>query len=145
MQRTYDLDSCNHIFANQVFLGLGLPWMIGAFYWSSEGRTKEWEVRIQQKKPALLTNPDLKDGGFVVVAGTFKLPTGICFSFSFCESMDPTVDRELYKRYIRTIARLLCFQRSASLICSCSPERIYLNKYPHNLPPTQQQDPWATR
>jgi len=53
-----------------VFLGLGLPWMIGAFYWSNEGRTREWELKIYQKKPALLNNALLKDGGFVVVAGS---------------------------------------------------------------------------
>ncbi|CAD7941387.1 unnamed protein product [Amoebophrya sp. A120] len=53
-----------------VFLGLGLPWMIGAFYWNAEGRTPEWEAKIAQKKLSLLTNPDLKDGGFVVVAGS---------------------------------------------------------------------------
>ncbi|CAD7929361.1 unnamed protein product [Amoebophrya sp. A25] len=53
-----------------VFLGLGLPWMIGAFYWQSEGRTPDWENTILQKKASLLTRSDLKDGGFVVVAGS---------------------------------------------------------------------------
>merc|ERR1719195_1873832 len=25
-----------------VFLGLGLPWTMGALYWKSQGRTQEW-------------------------------------------------------------------------------------------------------
>ena len=31
--------------AVNVFLGLGLPWMIGALYWHIKGATPEWQVR----------------------------------------------------------------------------------------------------
>ena len=30
-----------------VFLGLGLPWMIGALYWHIKGATPEWQVRAR--------------------------------------------------------------------------------------------------
>ena len=46
-----------------VFLGLGLPWMIGALYWPMVGATAEWQARY----------PDLvaayPNGGFVVRSG----------------------------------------------------------------------------
>jgi len=49
--------------AVNVLLGLGLPWMIGALYWSHVGATDEW----------IATYPDLHPlyphGGFVVRAG----------------------------------------------------------------------------
>ena len=47
----------------QVLLGLGLPWMMGAFYWASMGATPEWKAAY----------PDMATlypgGGFVVRAG----------------------------------------------------------------------------
>jgi len=46
-----------------VFLGLGLPWMMGAFYWSSAGATDEWKARYPELSQ---TYPD---GAFVVAAG----------------------------------------------------------------------------
>lgn len=59
-----------------VFLGLGLPWMIGAFYWSG-GRTSEWETKYvsgpcESKKGWLgdLDSIDNNDAVFVVEAGT---------------------------------------------------------------------------
>lgn len=46
-----------------VFLGLGMPWTIGALYWAKMGPTEEWKARY----------PDLAvlypDGGFAVPAG----------------------------------------------------------------------------
>lgn len=45
-----------------VFLGLGMPWTLGALYWSIRGPTEEWKLRY----------PDMVDrypqGGFIVVA-----------------------------------------------------------------------------
>eukprot|EP00929_Paragymnodinium_shiwhaense_P118254 TRINITY_DN90192_c0_g1_i1.p1 TRINITY_DN90192_c0_g1~~TRINITY_DN90192_c0_g1_i1.p1 ORF type:complete len:822 (+),score=227.75 TRINITY_DN90192_c0_g1_i1:178-2643(+) len=52
-----------------VFLGLGLPWSIGAFYWTSKGQTQEWLQdygHLHDGEMAL----DYPDGGFVVSAGT---------------------------------------------------------------------------
>merc|ERR1719386_228845 len=49
-----------------VFLGLGLPWAIGALYWNSEGPTDEWVKKY----------PDIyavyPDGGFAVPAGSLS-------------------------------------------------------------------------
>jgi solute carrier family 8 (sodium/calcium exchanger) len=46
-----------------VFLGLGLPWVIGALYWSGPV-TDEWIL----KYPEIHTQ--YPDGGFAVPAGT---------------------------------------------------------------------------
>lgn len=47
-----------------VFLGLGMPWMAAAFYWTHNGQTDEWKTR----------NPEYidkyPDGGFIVRAGS---------------------------------------------------------------------------
>lgn len=58
-----------------VFLGLGLPWMIGAFYWSAEGPTGAWK----EKYGSILTTDEgafiadrYSDGGFVVKAGALS-------------------------------------------------------------------------
>jgi len=58
-----------------VFLGIGLPWMIGAIYWKSQGPTAEWVT----KYPGMLAI--YPDGGFIVQSG------GLAFSvavFSCC-------------------------------------------------------------
>jgi len=55
-----------------VFLGLGLPWSVGALVWSSRGATQEWQDRIYKGK----TYKDhgfmdrYPDGGFLVPAGS---------------------------------------------------------------------------
>jgi solute carrier family 8 (sodium/calcium exchanger) len=63
-----------------VFLGLGLPWLIGSIYWAVQGRTADWEKAVEDtylkaynKEEAnvefqkfLRDNPD---GGFYVRAG----------------------------------------------------------------------------
>merc|ERR1719506_1489925 len=33
-----------------VFLGLGLPWTVGALVWSSRGPSTEWKEHIYKKK-----------------------------------------------------------------------------------------------
>merc|ERR1719183_3437456 len=30
-----------------VFLGLGLPWMVGAMYWAATGKTDEWTSKYK--------------------------------------------------------------------------------------------------
>jgi len=64
-----------------VFLGLGLPWLIAAIYWSNEGRTAQWEKEVwavyqnayDSKSEALnefnKLLSDNPDGGFFVRAG----------------------------------------------------------------------------
>lgn len=49
--------------AVNVFLGIGLPWMLAAIYWHIEGPTAEW----QAKHPAQFA--EYPGGGFVVEAG----------------------------------------------------------------------------
>ena len=49
--------------AVNVFLGLGLPWLIGAIYWSQKGATAEWISRY----PELYKQ--YPGGGFAVPAG----------------------------------------------------------------------------
>merc|ERR1719265_1436279 len=51
-----------------VFLGLGLPWMIGALYWTAGGPTDEWNSTYCLKDYAM---PFIKEGSaaFVVEAG----------------------------------------------------------------------------
>merc|ERR1711881_592005 len=48
-----------------VFLGLGLPWLMGAIYWNMQGATPEWKAKyagedVVEKYP---------NGGFTVIAG----------------------------------------------------------------------------
>jgi len=60
--------------AVNVLLGLGLPWMIGALYWSQMGATDEW----------VATYPDIAQhypgGAFVVRAGdlVFSVAVFVC-------------------------------------------------------------------
>merc|ERR1712157_240161 len=51
-----------------VFLGLGLPWMIGSFKWKFGGATTEWKEKYADKS---WVQDYTKDGGaaFVVEAG----------------------------------------------------------------------------
>jgi solute carrier family 8 (sodium/calcium exchanger) len=60
-----------------VFLGLGLPWTIGAIVWFLEGATPEW----QQKYSAESVVVDYPDGGFVVIAGDLGFSVIV---FSIC-------------------------------------------------------------
>mmetsp|Transcript_135038 Transcript_135038/g.248435 ORF Transcript_135038/g.248435 Transcript_135038/m.248435 type:complete len:1058 (-) Transcript_135038:77-3250(-) len=55
-----------------VFLGLGLPWSVGAFVWNSRGPTSEWKSRIYKGKTFEDHGffKDYPDGGFIVPAGS---------------------------------------------------------------------------
>lgn len=50
-----------------VFLGLGLPWMIGGIYWKARGLNPSWERKYRQVEGVLSEYPD--GGKFVVVGG----------------------------------------------------------------------------
>jgi len=65
-----------------VFLGLGLPWTIGAIYWTSNGATEGWTEGYHEFLTELGTY-DLsgKKAMFVVKAGTLGLSVAI---FTFC-------------------------------------------------------------
>merc|ERR1712113_505046 len=54
-----------------VFLGLGMPWTIGAVYWKSQGVTDSWlEHRTKGQQYSDLYYADHPDGGFMVPAGS---------------------------------------------------------------------------
>jgi hypothetical protein len=48
-----------------VFLGLGLPWSIGAIVWKLRGASDEWKMKYAGETVVA----DYPDGGFVVIAG----------------------------------------------------------------------------
>merc|ERR1719424_2428166 len=56
-----------------VFLGLGLPWVIGTFYWQGSGKTEEWIYRYPEQH---LT---YADGGLVVLSGDLTFSV-LCFT-----------------------------------------------------------------
>jgi solute carrier family 8 (sodium/calcium exchanger) len=57
-----------------VFLGLGLPWVIAAAYWEYYGATEVWKARV---------GPDMvklyPEGGFIVRAGDLSFTIGVFF------------------------------------------------------------------
>lgn len=56
-----------------VFLGLGLPWTMGAFYWDSSGRTEEWDRRFWKGSTYKeLWGDTYPNGGFLVPAGSLS-------------------------------------------------------------------------
>jgi len=64
-----------------VFLGLGLPWMMGAIYWKVKGATPEW-TRRGQDIGWLRDLPHIRDnyastGAFVVPGGTLGTSVGV--------------------------------------------------------------------
>jgi len=62
-----------------VFLGLGLPWMFGALYWSSVGPTTQW--RDKYSYDADIGQAVKQSGGFVVKAGNLAFSVIV---FSSC-------------------------------------------------------------
>ncbi|CAE8595502.1 unnamed protein product, partial [Polarella glacialis] len=50
-----------------VFLGLGLPWSVGAIYWAIQGRTEEWQARYSST--ANFETFNTGGGKFVVLGG----------------------------------------------------------------------------
>jgi len=61
-----------------VFLGLGLPWMIASIYWTATGSTAQWRA----KYPTIA--PNYPDGGFVVVAGDLVYSVSVFCLTAFC-------------------------------------------------------------
>lgn len=48
-----------------VFLGLGLPWLMGAIFWNGEGASTKWKETYASETVV----DKYPDGGFVVIAG----------------------------------------------------------------------------
>ena len=47
-----------------VFLGLGIPWIMGSIYWSS-GKTSEWTLNVFMMKKGKMLIEDNPDGGLI--------------------------------------------------------------------------------
>merc|ERR1719443_573014 len=62
-----------------VFLGLGLPWMIASIYWTFGGASEEWRERIARHDEHIVEM--YPNGAFVVMAGDLGFSV---MSFSSC-------------------------------------------------------------
>jgi len=62
-----------------VFLGLGMPWTIGAIYWNAQGATSEWTAMYKDSKFNVVT--EYPDGGFIVESGDLGFSVIV---FSIC-------------------------------------------------------------
>jgi len=63
-----------------VFLGLGLPWVMGSIYWKMAGKTNTWKEEYRVLNPELLVGPD-SEGRFIVLGGDLGISVAI---FSCC-------------------------------------------------------------
>jgi len=65
-----------------VFLGLGLPWMIAALHWSFVGKDAAWDAKYQQAEGLDWLGPKgSRKQGFVVMAGSLGFSVTV---FSIC-------------------------------------------------------------
>merc|ERR1712241_1127186 len=71
-----------------VFLGLGLPWMVASIYWQKNGPDEEWRLRY----PDLLA--DYPNGGFAVRAGDLGFAV-VVFSMCSCMALATIVYRRM--------------------------------------------------
>merc|ERR1711904_670738 len=73
-----------------VFLGLGLPWLIGAIYWSSadDDLMKDWGKKYKDETVV----DKYPDGGFVVIAGDLGFSV-IVFCLCACTTIGTLVLR----------------------------------------------------
>lgn len=67
-----------------VFLGLGMPWLMGACYWTSMGATDEWKAMYANSKANVVA--EYPAGGFVVEAGDLGFSV-IVFSICACATI----------------------------------------------------------
>eukprot|EP00933_Yihiella_yeosuensis_P015833 TRINITY_DN13680_c2_g1_i2.p1 TRINITY_DN13680_c2_g1~~TRINITY_DN13680_c2_g1_i2.p1 ORF type:complete len:571 (+),score=111.82 TRINITY_DN13680_c2_g1_i2:201-1715(+) len=76
-----------------VFLGLGLPWMIGAIYWLAKGADSKWNSKY-------LLDPDVpsafKEGVFVVKAGNLAFSVMIFTTCAIACIVSLLVRRRVY-------------------------------------------------
>jgi len=63
-----------------VFFGLGLPWLIAAIYWQSNGQTDEWRERYAHVDGGALIER-YPDGAFVVLSGSLGFSVTV---FTIC-------------------------------------------------------------
>jgi len=73
-----------------VFLGLGLPWLMGAVYWGGADDTKKAEWAEKYKDTTI--PQDYPDGGFTVIAGDLGFSV-IVFAICACTTIGVLVLR----------------------------------------------------
>mmetsp|Transcript_114707 Transcript_114707/g.319464 ORF Transcript_114707/g.319464 Transcript_114707/m.319464 type:complete len:858 (+) Transcript_114707:106-2679(+) len=66
-----------------VFLGLGLPWAIGAIYWSAAGATAKWSEKYEEESSIESRFKEDGKAAFVVMAGSLSFSV-IVFSCCAC-------------------------------------------------------------
>jgi len=67
-----------------VFLGMGLPWMIASIYWAS-GVNSEWRQRyLLPNKDGNILAEDFPDGAFVVEGGNLGFSVSVFTGCAFC-------------------------------------------------------------
>jgi solute carrier family 8 (sodium/calcium exchanger) len=65
-----------------VFLGLGLPWTIAAFYWDAQGRPKEWNQHTYKgERYDSMYGEKYPEGGFIMPAGSLSFSVTV---FTVC-------------------------------------------------------------
>merc|ERR1712007_264951 len=68
-----------------VFLGLGLSWMIGAIYWGDAKKADEtfWSRKMGDSTYRQLYESDYPDGGFFVLGGSLGFSVGVYTACAF--------------------------------------------------------------
>lgn len=60
-----------------VFLGLGLPWSIGAIYWAAVGQTDAWRAKYANEARIDFSSLEGGGGKFIVVGGDLGFSVGL--------------------------------------------------------------------
>jgi len=60
-----------------VFLGLGLPWSIGAIYWAAVGQTDAWKAKYANEARIDFASLEGGSGKFIVVGGDLGFSVGL--------------------------------------------------------------------
>lgn len=70
-----------------VFLGLGLPWMVASIYWKATGATEKWKDKYADDLNSDWMKQSCQDGCFVVKAGTLVFSVivySVCAVITVC-------------------------------------------------------------
>jgi len=82
-----------------VFLGLGLPWMMAAIYWNIEGPTSKWKERNSAAgdgSGCTVVKKYINDGGFVVLSGDLGFSVTVFVGCALCCIFHLLTRRKMY-------------------------------------------------
>lgn len=102
-----------------VFLGLGLPWTIGAFYWKSQGRTADWDKHRYDGKTyaeQFGSHDKYPDGGFMMPAGSLSFSVTV---FVMCALTCIVLLVMRRRRYGGELGGPKCAQNRDSILLLC--------------------------